>query len=323
MKQFLYIVSVLILFCSCASNSSKKAHTQQIRVFPNIQLPSLITNQEDANEYFVAHFFDKFIDTINVYRCDTNYVAGVSKAELEQAFANYCAILDRVPLAKARKGISRLYERIEACEKADTSSNLFEGMVDIVERYLYDPNSPLRNEDYYQPFVQKKSQSIYFKDYERDRFARESQMCSLNCVGTKAADFCFSDAKGRKYNLHSIKAERIILFFSNPGCHACKDIIEQIKSIPGIDEAIAKKEIAVLNIYIDEELENWYEYMPIYPKNWYNAYDPNYVIRTEILYDVRAIPSLYLLNSEKIVLMKDAPQDKILNAVYQYLQTAQ
>ena len=83
-----------------------------------------------------------------------------------------------------------------------------------------------------------------------------------------------------------------------------------------MEPMIASGELAVLNIYIDEDLGEWYNYMPIYPSSWYNGYDPDYAIRTDRLYDVRAIPSLYLLDSEKTVLMKDAPTEKILPAIF-------
>ena len=43
------------------------------------------------------------------------------------------------------------------------------------------------------------------------------------------------------------------------------------------------------------------------------------MIRSDHLYDVRAIPSLYLLDSQKRVLMKDAPEDKVLEQIYRRL----
>ncbi|MBO7320662.1 MAG: DUF5106 domain-containing protein, partial [Bacteroidales bacterium] len=51
----------------------------------------------------------------------------------------------------------------------------------------------------------------------------------------------------------------------------------------------------------------WYKYMPIYPENWINCHNEDLKIRGENLYDVRAIPSLYLLDREKRVILKDAP----------------
>ena len=71
--------------------------------------------------------------------------------------------------------------------------------------------------------------------------------------------------------------------------------------------------MAVLNIYIDEDLEAWRSYMPIYPETWYNGFDPDLMIRGETLYNVRAIPSLYLLDRDKRVIMKDAPEARLFD----------
>ena len=57
--------------------------------------------------------------------------------------------------------------------------------------------------------------------------------------------------------------------------------------------------------------------MPIYPDEWYNGFDPDMVIRNDELYNVRAIPSLYLLDKDKRVILKDAPENKI----FQYLMS--
>ena len=235
---------------------------------------------------------------------------------MEQAFATWCGLLDMVPLETAEKAAGHLFDRIAACEAADTSSNIFERMNEIADKYLYDPNSPLRNEDYYRPFVEARSRSELVSPEMRSTDTVTAHNCSLNKVGTKAADFRFSDNRGRIYTLYGIKASKTLLFFSNPGCNACQSIIESLKAYPEMEPMIASGELAVLNIYIDEDLGEWYNYMPIYPSSWYNGYDPDYAIRTDRLYDVRAIPSLYLLDSEKTVLMKDAPTEKVLPAIF-------
>ena len=95
------------------------------------------------------------------------------------------------------------------------------------------------------------------------------------------------------------------------------NIINVLKGEPRISQMIASRQLAVLNIYIDEDLEAWRSYMPIYPEEWYNGFDPDFVIRSEMLYNVRAIPSLYLLDGSKTVLLKDAPEDKVFNYLVQ------
>ncbi len=294
----------------------------EVRTFPQVSVPAMIEDPDERAEYAALHWFDPFTrvegtaDVSAEWLCDSTHVAGVPSVQLEQAFASWCGVLDMVPMETAERAAEHLFDRIAACEAADTSSNVFERVNDIADKYLYDPNSPLRNEDWYRPFVQARSQSALISPDRREADAVTARRCSLNKVGTKAADFRFSDRNGRTYSLYGIKAETTLLFFSNPGCHACKDIIDALKSRPEMETMISSGELAVLNIYIDEDLAEWYDYMPIYPKSWYNCYDPDYAIRTDVLYDVRAIPSLYLLNRDKIVLMKDAPTEKIMAAVF-------
>jgi hypothetical protein len=90
------------------------------------------------------------------------------------------------------------------------------------------------------------------------------------------------------------------------------NIINMLKGEPRISEMISGGTLAVLNIYIDEDLQGWKDYMSVYPEDWYNGFDPDFIIRNDELYNVRAIPSLYLLDKEKRVILKDAPENKMM-----------
>ena len=109
-----------------------------------------------------------------------------------------------------------------------------------------------------------------------------------------------------------MKAEYILLFFSNPGCDACKSIIDDLTSRPYLDAFIAAGTLAVVNVYIDEDISAWKAYEPVYPRNWVTGYEFAGIIREEQIYDVRAIPSLYLLDREYRIVMKDAPTERVL-----------
>jgi hypothetical protein len=187
-----------------------------------------------------------------------------------------------------------------------------------VGKYLYDPNSPLRNEDHYAFYAARLAKSDLVEPVIREKYAREVRLAALNRTGTKAADFRFTDKRGRTYTLYGINSELTLLFFSNPGCGACKEIIDVLNNDPVISKLIADGTMKVLNIYIDEDLEAWRSYMPIYPETWYNGFDPDLVIRGETLYNVRAIPSLYLLDREKTVIMKDAPEARLFDWLSRY-----
>ena len=309
-------INKLIIFLSIAlvvGCKEKKAEQFTALPFPNVVAPAMIQDRQEIAEYLAEHWWDGLTDPQRCYPCDSTLVSGVSRVEVEQKFANWTVLLGAVGYDHAVKSVARLFDRAVACEKKDTASNVFESMTSIAERYLYDPNSPMRNEDFYGPYLERLSQCEYIDEGMRQAYAFDAKMCALNRTGTKATDFRFSDSRGRVRRLYDIKADNIILFFSNPGCKACLDIINTLKSIPAVAEGIASGRLAVLNIYIDEDLQAWREYMPIYPETWYNGYDPDYVIRTDVLYNVRAIPSLYLLDKDKKVIMKDAPENRLFD----------
>jgi hypothetical protein len=57
--------------------------------------------------------------------------------------------------------------------------------------------------------------------------------------------------------------------------------------------------------YPDEDLTAWRDYHSQMPSWWINSYDEDLNISNNRLYNLNAIPSLYLLDSEKRVLIKD------------------
>ena len=58
----------------------------------------------------------------------------------------------------------------------------------------------------------------------------------------------------------------------------------------------------------DELLDEWHAYKEHIPLKWINSYDKGTVIRNKNLYDLKAIPALYLLDAEKRVIVKDSTE---------------
>ena len=304
---------LLLVLLAAAGCGQKKAERFTALPFPDIVLPSMIQSQQDAAEYYAEHFWDNLADPERAYPSDSILVSGVRKTDVEQRFANWMSILDAVDLKTSEMAIKTLYDNALACERKDTSSNVFETFEAFADKYMYDPNSPMRNEEYYLHFAVRLASYPGFSSQEQAKYAHRAAGCALNRLGQKAADFRFADKRGKMHTLHGIDAPYTLLFFSNPGCEACLNIINMLKEEPKISEMISAGTLAVLNIYIDEDLQGWRDYMPIYPEEWYNGFDPDLVIRGEELYSVRAIPSLYLLDKEKRVILKDAPENKMMS----------
>lgn len=311
MLKKLFIAASVMILSGCGGN--KTAERFKALPFPDVIPPAVMDNPQEIAGYMALHWWDGITDPSRSYPCDSTMVSGVSVGDIEQKMANWTNVLGMVGLPVVEKAMSRLYDRAAACEKKDTASNVFEKFTELVDKYFYDPNSPLRNEDHYSFYAARLAKSSLIEPVMQEKYARQVRLAALNRTGTPATDFRFADKRGRMHSLYGIKSELTLLFFSNPGCAACKEIIDVLNNDPVISQLIADGTMAVLNIYIDEDLEAWRSYMPIYPENWYNGFDPDLVIRGEELYNVRAIPSLYLLDKDKVVIMKDAPEARVFD----------
>lgn len=311
MKKVLALVMLGVAMISCARKD--RGVKEEYRAFPTVEVPAVITEAQERMSYMLGHFWDGFFAGTGV--TDTSAVLGVKKSELEKALASFIELGKRLPKAQAQEASGRLFASIEKAQSSDTSSHVYLLMTELVSKYLYDPNSPYRDEDVYLPFVRGLANSQFTKEEVRPGYAFELEMCSLNQYGTVAADFGIKDRNGRKYTLHGIRADFILLFFSNPGCDACKEIVLALKKSPWLDGLIESGRVKVVNVYIDRELDKWREYEHNYPDSWISGYDYNYIIREDAIYNVRAIPSLYVLDSEKRVLMKDATTGDVLEFI--------
>lgn len=329
MKRFLdcpcTLAAVLVIgfvaFCAvgCGGRRTTAKEVFQPRKFPPVpSVPAMVTDQAEAREYVAMHFWDAFLDTSKTYSCDTGLVNGVRKDDVESALGMFLTIIERgLPVSSGQKAVSELFKKVSAMEMADTSSNVFEFFEEHVPRYLYDPNSPVRNEDLYLPYVSGLASSPFVDKDMVPAYSHDAGMCSLNRYGTPAADFAFTDLAGHRRSLHGIKAGHTLLFFSNPGCNACGEITEALTNSPKVTELISSGKMAVVNIYIDLERDKWREYAKTYPKEWYSGFDQDYAIRTDVTYNVRAIPSVYLLDAGKNVILKDATTENLMTYLEQ------
>ena len=86
----------------------------------------------------------------------------------------------------------------------------------------------------------------------------------------------------------------------------CEHIRTEIVASPLLSEMIRQGKLKVLALYPDEDLTAWRAHAPQMPSTWINAYDAGTYISKEGIYDLKAIPSMYLLDRDKRVLAKDA-----------------
>lgn len=314
-KALLLTASVVLLIaCGRGKPSAEAPQSLPTRLFPQVEAPTMFADGPMERACYCAeHYWDTYFSNIHRYRSDSLFVGGVERIPLEQAFGIYATLLWNVPLETATASMSRLYDQLAAA-KDPAATDTF---VEWVSRYFYDPNSPVRCEDMYLPFVEKLAEGDLIPEEQRISRQFEARMCSMNRMGTPAADFPFTDVQGRVRTLYGIQADYILLIFGNPDCHACKVLVSDMESDPDITDLTRSGRLKIVDIYIDREVETWKAHTADYPKIWINGYDHKFQIRDDLLYHVRAVPSMYLLDKDKKILLKDAPEELILSFLTQ------
>lgn len=295
-------LAALLLLGACASG--KGGESLPTRPFPEVQVPALLP-QEEIGDYVLDHFWDAYLDTTQRYFCDSTHIGGVQDRLLAAQLASFLSILENAPQEKAGAAMGRFFDQLEAFQQADTASNVFSWVTESVDYYLYDPSSEIRSEELFLPFVSRLAVSPLTPENLRARYAHAVEVCSANRIGAPATDFRFVDRQGRSHTLYGEKAPQTILVFVNPGCKACGDAVEAFAG-EGIRGLVASGRLQILGIYIDEDVEAWRAAYATLPEHWLHGYDPDGQIREDRGYYVRAIPSVYLLDADKRVLMKDA-----------------
>jgi len=292
-KIILLFSSMLLALSSCGGRQSQTSVSpvDTITTFSLPEIPVMFTEPEQRLAYVIQHFWDR-IDF-----ADTNYVHHPEITE--QAWADYVNLLPQLPPAKADATIKTLFKRLE------TSPVCFHYMTDLAEQYLYHPNSPLRNEELYISVLDAVLASSVLTDDEKIRPQGQRTLAEKNRPGRVAEDFTYTLADGSTHTLHGLKAPYILLCINTPGCEACTQMISDIRSSEAIGAA-TKKGLRILSVYPDEEVDFWREHVSEYPSSWIAGYDDGQIITHRQLYDLRAVPTIYLLDAQKRVLLKDA-----------------
>ena len=286
MKRVLAVL--LLLGLTACRETSRKAETvarpgSEPKMFRTVDVPMLLDTPEQRAEYVTKNYWNHFDFS------DTSYVD--LPEVTEQAFADYVNLLGQMHGELASQSV-----RI-TLSKAEADSAMYGYFVGLFEKYLYDPNSPMRNEELYIPALEAMIASERLGEADKVRARYRLELARRNRPGTPGNRFpqvprLASGAWGR---LYGVKADYTILFLNNPGCTACKETIGQIvaSELVGADDCPRKGQGAG-RLLPTTDMKAWRDYLPHFPSAWINSLrcrPPENKEQAE-LYDLKAIPTL-------------------------------
>ena len=282
---------LLLFFFSCAPQAKKAAEAvpAEERHYSMPEVPATLREPAARADYVVTHYWERFDFNDPSLEHDTIY--------MEQAFVDYAAIL---PLANESVATASIRQLLQQTERTTAGTRLME----LAKHYLGHPESPIRNEAMYVLFLKEYAALPSTPLADRERSSYMATQLSKNSVGTMASDFSYTDRNGGKSSLYQTESELTLLFFYNPDCENCHRLLTAI-SQNGLP--IGTDRLTVLAVYADSDTSLWQSSQQPIPDGWIDVHSPE--ISSKQLYYIPATPSLYLLDKDKHVLLKDAQPD--------------
>lgn len=311
MKYFNIILTVgLLVGVTSCKNTSKNSSNDQNNTeqallvdFPAPEIPILLTNVQDRGAYLSIHFWDKLNPS------DTAIIN--NKEIIEQKWVNYLDILAKFQAKESPQLIEQLITRFKSNPTA------YLGFNQLADKYLYEADSPFRNDPMYVAVLKVRLKDENITDVEKEQLQHKIDLCSKNNVGSKAENISFITSTGKTEKLNRIKSDYIILFFNDLDCNLCANATEELRNSELITSLEEQNKLRIVTINMDDDFTAWKKKVSGWPKTWVNGYDGNMDILNNNSYDLRAIPSFYLLDKNQNVMLKDKPLANIMEILAQ------
>lgn len=205
----------------------------------------------------------------------------ISTGEFEQAWVDYIYTLQSHNPLWAAKQLKASFDL--SAGDAEALNALF----DLSEKYLYNPNSMMRNDELFIPALEYMIDSPAISEDLKMRPEALLAIAQLNRVGQVANDFHIEEGK----MMHQVQAPYTLLYFNDPDCEDCKrtsSVIERSEVLTSLQQ---QGELVIVSLLTTENME------------------------VDSLYDLKAIPTLYLLDESKRVLLKDPTIERVIESL--------
>ena len=242
------------------------AVTAQNTAFPYPAVPDTLRQPQARADYLLLHYWD------NVDFADTTLLD--SQDYGEQGFVDYIDLLGRfgknVGPQSAKIFIAKAWSYAPARRR-------FDGLID---QYLDDNASPLRNDRIYCLLLNAIVNDCHTDSTERSRYRFRARLAAANLPGDTASDFAFTADDGSTHSIREYSNQRLCLFFYDPDCENCHTVWTWMQAHP------LPADVRILRVKVNDKLT--------------------------MQYAIKATPTIYLLDKDNIVTLKDCTPEQLV-----------
>lgn len=260
---------------------------QNTFAIPLPQVPDSLTTIESRAAYATLHYWDGLDFNDEARSLDTLL--------MEQNFANFAALLSLTPGEDADKSVRMLLDKAQGAGRSQ-----YDLVAYLAEKYLDEPNSPMRDECLYSRFLNAMVDGNALSDAEKIRPRHRLEQARKNRPGEIAADFKIHLREGSGTTLHRVaqQADTTLIIFYDPDCPQCNDVMRSIADIP------LSAGVQVLAVDVETDRQLWDKTAPLLPQNWQVGFSVSAIIDDEIYY-LPASPTIYVVDQASRIMLKD------------------
>lgn len=267
----------------------------QVRELPLPAVPDSITVSAERADFVMLHFWDTMDFSDSSLTDDNDF--------LEQNFVNYLSLFPHANKDNLQLSVNHFLDM------AAVHENIYTMIYDLAGTYLNNSDSPMRNEGYYILFLNHAVDGGRLGEADRERAKFRLEMAMKNRPGVPAPDFRVVSRNGEECDFSDLlkEGDNIVIFY-DPDCSHCGEVITEISS----NSSLQKNNIIAIDSEEDRQL--WEETNAILPDSWAVAFslDP---IQDDELYIFPEMPTMYLIDGDRTIKIKEATLDNIVNCL--------
>ncbi|MDE7181334.1 MAG: DUF5106 domain-containing protein [Muribaculaceae bacterium] len=283
LRQALFLAAAGII-CTAASGQTSPIVIEPLFEYP--VAPENIESLEGKSGYLVTHFWDSM---------NFKEKQSVDQNALNDAFAVYVAPMRWAPEVAANASADQLISQIA---KNPVLSLQF---AKAAEEALYGPRAEYWNDALYIKFLDNVEKCKGISKDRKLRYKRIRQQLSSTLRGTMPPEFDYHRPDGTTAHYHP-NGIITIIEFGDPDCDDCRLAKLKMDTDIQLSQLIDKGMINVLFINVDPD-EGWESKLKDYPSKWHVGASDS----VSDLYDLRATPSIYVIDKEGKVAAKNVP----------------
>lgn len=261
--QHIFLSRVLAIALALLSADSLLAQDTD---FPYPSVPDTLRKPEARADYLLLHYWDNFdfADSTRLY----------SQTCGEQGFVDFIDLLGRFG---ARVGAQSAKVFVDKAWRQPVSRQRFD---DLIDHYLDDNASPVRNDRTYILLLNAIADNSHTETTERERYRFKARQAAINLPGDTARNIVFTADDGTRHSLREYCDSKVCLFFYDPDCENCHATWKWLQDHP------LPTSVKILRIRVTDNLM--------------------------AKYAIKATPTLYLLDKDNIVVLKDCTPEQLL-----------